>query len=241
LSETLFSAFKLFPKLKKRLRNIFIAGLLVTIPIAFTYFILNFLFKKLDNALSPYFTKFLMLLGTPVTEGFRLPGVGVFMTVVIIFLVGLFTTNIFGKKLVQIGEKILARIPIVRSIYTGTKQVATTVLDADIETFNEVVLVEFPRKGLHALGFITCENRGEIQHKIAAEVVNVFVPTTPNPTSGFLVFASRDQIIPLSMTIEEGLKFAISGGIVAPPFSPIEGKVLETKDISDQIDKQTST
>jgi uncharacterized membrane protein len=201
-------------------------------PLAFTFFILNFLFKKLDNALSPYFTKFLITFGTPVAENFRLPGVGVFMTAVIIFLVGLFTTNIFGKKLVQLGEKILARIPIVRSIYTGTKQVVTTILDADIETFNEVVLIEFPRKGLFALGFVTCENKGEIQHKIDDDVVNVFVPTTPNPTSGFLVFSPRNQIIPLSMSIEDGLKFAISGGIVSPPYSSIKGKVLEENDVS---------
>ena len=218
------------------MRNIFIAGLLVTIPIAFTFFILNFLFKKLDNGLSPYFTKLLIFLGASISESFRLPGVGVFMTVVIIFFVGLLTTNIFGKKLVQIGEKILTKIPIVRSIYTGTKQVVTTVLDADIETFKEVVLIEFPRTGLHALGFITCENKGEIQQKISTDVVNVFVPTTPNPTSGFLVFASRNQIIPLSMSIEEGLKFAISGGIVAPPFSSVKGKALKSKYI-DQITK----
>ncbi|MFQ5717698.1 MAG: DUF502 domain-containing protein, partial [Nitrospinales bacterium] len=110
-------------KLKRRMRNIFITGLLVTIPIAFTFFILNFLFNKLDSALSPSFTKVLIYWGVPVSENFRIPGVGVFMTVAIIFLVGLLATNIFGKKLVHLGEKIVEKIPVVRNIYTCTKQV----------------------------------------------------------------------------------------------------------------------
>ena len=213
----------MFIELKRNIRNTFIAGLLVTIPIAFTFFILNFLFKKLDSALSPVFTQILITFGVPITPDFRLPGVGVIMTLVIILLVGIFTTNIFGRELVRLGEKILAKIPVVRSIYTGTKQVVQTILDAEVETFSSVVMVEFPRKGLWALGFITCENKGEIQQKTGEEILNVFVPTTPNPTSGFLVFVPKHQVIVLTMTIEEGLKFAISGGIVAPQY-PSEGQ-----------------
>ncbi|MFQ5673939.1 MAG: DUF502 domain-containing protein [Nitrospinales bacterium] len=227
----------MFIKIKHRIRNVFIAGLLVTIPIAFTFFILNFLFKNLDRALSPAFTKMLIFFGVPIQESFRIPGVGVMMTLIIIFLVGVFTTNIFGKKLVHLGERILQKIPVVRSIYTGTKQVVSTIVDADIETFSKVVLVEFPRKELFAIGFITCENKGEVQARTEEDVVNVFVPTTPNPTSGFLVFASRDQIIELSMSIEEGVKYVVSGGIVSPPFPG--GKeidiraVKQPKDIKD--------
>ena len=206
----------MFHNLKRKIRNTFIAGLLVTIPIAFTFFILNFLFKKLDSTLSPAFTNMLIYFGVSISPEFRIPGVGVVITALIIFLVGVLATNIFGRELVKLGEMIVEKIPVVRSIYTGTKQVAQTILDADIETFSKVVMVEFPRKGLWALGFITCANRGEIQQKTGSEVLNVFVPTTPNPTSGFLVFVPNDQIIELSMTIEEGIKFAISGGIVAP-------------------------
>lgn len=153
------------------------------------------------------------------------------MTVAIIFLIGALATNIFGRELVKLGEKILNKIPVVRSIYTGTKQVVQTILDAQIETFSKVVMVEFPRKGLWAIGFITCENRGEIQHLTGQEVLNVFVPTTPNPTSGFLVFAPKDQIIELSMTIEEGLKFAISGGIVSPSYPPSDQETVEVQSI----------
>ena len=196
----------------------------MTIPIAFTFFILNFLFNKLDNALSPAFTSTLIYFGVPISPSFRIPGVGVIITILIIFLIGVLATNIFGRELVKLGEMIVEKIPVVRSIYTGTKQVAQTVLDADIETFSKVVMVEFPRKGLWALGFITCENKGEIQYKTGAEIINVFVPTTPNPTSGFLVFAPKDQIIELTMTIEEGLKFAISGGSVAPPYLPSDNE-----------------
>ena len=205
-------------RLKRRIRNIFIAGLLVTIPIAFTFFLLNFLFKNLDRALSPLFTKTLIFVGVPVEESFRIPGVGVVMTLIIIFLVGVFTTNIFGKKLVHYGENILQKIPVVRSIYTGTKQEVSTIVDADIETFNQVVLVEFPRRDLFAIGFITCENKGEVQAQIEENVVYVFIPTTPNPASGFLVFVPNDQVIELSLTFEEVIKYVVSGGIVSPPF-----------------------
>ena len=223
----------MFNNLKRNIRNTFIAGLLVTIPIAFTFFILNFLFNKLDSTLSPVFTKTLITFGVPITPDFRIPGVGVIMTLIIIFLVGVLTTNIFGRELVRLGEKILAKIPFVRSVYTGTKQVVQTVLDADAETFSSVVMIEFPRKGLWALGFITCENKGEVQQKTGEEILNVFVPTTPNPTSGFLVFAPKDQIIELTMTIEEGLKFAISGGIVAPPYPPDAQEPIEVQSMKD--------
>ena len=223
----------MFTNLKRNIRNTFIAGLLVTIPVVFTFFILNFLFKKLDSALSPVFTQILIAIGIPITSNFRIPGVGVIMTLVIIFLAGVFATNIFGREFVRLGEKILAKIPVVRSVYIGTKQVVQTILDAEIETFSKVVMIEFPREGLWALGFITCENKGEIQQKTGGEILNVFVPTTPNPTSGFLVFASKDQVIDLSMTIEEGLKFAISGGIVAPPYPPEGQEQIEVQSMKD--------
>lgn len=205
---------------KRRLRNIFITGLLITVPIAFTYFILNFLFTKLDNLLSPAVTKILIYYGAPLSEGFRIPGLGVTLTVLIIFLVGVFTTNIFGKKLLTLGEKIVAKIPIVRNIYTGTKQVVTTIAQADTDAFREVVLIEFPRKGLYAVAFVTTPAKGEIRSLTGDDFITVFVPTTPNPTSGFLIFTSRTKVTKLSMTIEEGIKLVISGGIVTPAFNP---------------------
>lgn len=200
------------------MRNIFITGLLVTLPIAFTIFILNFLFKTLDNWLSPSITKLLILAGAPILEDFRVPGLGVAATVFIIFLVGVLTKNIFGAKLVQLGEMIVEKIPIVRNIYTGAKQVVTTIAHTDTNAFSRVVLVEFPRKGIHAMGFVTSETKGEVQALTEGDVVSVFVPTTPNPTSGFLVFLPQNDIIDLTMSVEDGIKLIISCGIVTPKF-----------------------
>ncbi|OGW14434.1 MAG: hypothetical protein A3K09_03990 [Nitrospinae bacterium RIFCSPLOWO2_12_FULL_47_7] len=221
--------------IKHRFRTFFIAGLLITLPIAFTFFILSFLFKGLDNSLSPLFTELLIFLGAPVAKDFQIPGVGVFMTLVIIFFVGVLATNIFGEKLVHWGESIVARIPVVRSIYTGVKQVVTTIIQTDANAFSKCVLVEFPRKGVYALGFITSEAKGEIQMKTEEQVCNVFVPTTPNPTSGFLIFIPQNELIDMEMSIEDGLKLIISGGIVVPPFDPAKAARIEngrpTKDI----------
>lgn len=213
--------------IKHRLRTFFIAGLLITLPIAFTFFILNFLFKSLDNSFSPLFIQLLIFLGAPVPKESHIPGVGVVMTFIVIFLVGVLATNIFGKKLLQWGESIVAKIPVVRSIYTGVKQVVTTVIQTDAKSFSKSVLVEFPRKGVYALGFITSEAKGEIQIKTAEHVCNVFVPTTPNPTSGFLIFVPKNELIDLEMSIEDGLKLIISGGIVVPPFDPAQAARIE--------------
>ena len=201
--------------LKRRIRNVFLTGFLVTLPIALTVFIFTFLFKNLD-ALSPTFTRWLILLGAPLPEGYRIPFLGVFMTFLIILLVGALTTNIFGNKLLHLWERIIGKIPFVRRIYTGTKQVVKSIATADTKSFRKVVLIEFPRKGVHAIGFITGETRGELKRLTGEHHFNVFVPTTPNPTSGFLIFADSGEVIELDMTIEEGVKYVVSGGIVNP-------------------------
>jgi uncharacterized membrane protein len=201
--------------LKRRIRNVFLTGFLVTLPIALTVFIFIFLFKNLD-ALSPTFTRWLILLGAPLPEGYRIPFLGAVMTFLIIILVGALTTNIFGNKLLHLWERIIGKIPFVRRIYTGTKQVVKSIATADTKSFRKVVLIEFPRKGIHAIGFITGKTRGELKHLTSENHFNVFVPTTPNPTSGFLIFADSGEVIELDMTIEEGVKYVISGGIVNP-------------------------
>ena len=201
--------------LKRRIRNVFLTGFLVTLPIALTVFIFIFLFKNLD-ALSPTFTRWLILLGAPLPEGYRIPFLGAVMTFLIIILVGALTTNIFGNKLLHLWERIIGKIPFVRRIYTGTKQVVKSIATADTKSFRKVVLIEFPRKGIHAIGFITGKTRGELKHLTSENHFNVFVPTTPNPTSGFLIFADSGEVIELDMTIEEGIKYVISGGIVNP-------------------------
>ena len=201
--------------LNRRIRNIFLAGLLVALPISLTIFILSFLFRSLDT-LSPVFTHWLILLGAPLPQGYQIPFLGVVMTFVIIFLVGAVTTNIFGKKLLHLWEEIIEKIPFVRRIYKGTKQVVSSFATMDTTSFTKVILIEFPRKGAHAIGFVTGKTRGEIKHLTSDNHLKVFVPTTPNPTSGFIIFAEPNEFIELDMTIEEGIKFVISGGIVSP-------------------------
>lgn len=206
----------LFSNIRYKLRNLFIAGLLVTLPISITFFILTFLFTKLDSLLSPFFVKFFILIGLPLREGQFGPGLGFAATILIIFFTGLITKNIIGKKLFHLGEVLVEKIPIARSIYSGAKQIIETVTKSPVDTFNKVVMIEYPRKGLFSLGFVTCEARGEIQEISDEYVVNVFVPTTPNPTSGLLVFVAKKELIPLSMSVEEGIKLVVSGGIVTP-------------------------
>ena len=200
-------------RIKRRIRNIFITGILITLPIAITFFILKFLFQNLD-ALSPVFTDLLIQAGAPIPEGFRIPFLGFFMTFLIILLVGVLTTNIFGKQVVHLGETLVEKIPFVRRIYSGTKQVVVAFANADTDSFKKVVLIEFPRKGIHAIGFVTGEAKGEVQQHTNSQYINVFVPTTPNPTSGFLVFVPPEEVQEIAMSIEDGVKYVISGGIV---------------------------
>ena len=199
----------------RRFRNVFLTGFLVTLPIALTVFILNFLFKSLD-ALSPIFTHWLILLGAPLPNGYRVPFLGVIMTFVIVFFVGALTTNIFGKKLLQFWEGIVEKIPFVRRIYKGTKQVVSSFVTMDTKSFTKVVLIEFPRKGAHAIAFVTGKTCGELQRLTSDNHINIFIPTTPNPTSGFVIFTDPSEVIELDMSIEEGIKYVVSGGIVTP-------------------------
>ena len=203
----------MFKKLQRRIRNIFITGLLITLPIALTYFILQFLFKNLD-ALSPVFTKILIDMGAPIPEGYRIPALGLVITLLIVLAVGWFTTNFFGKQMINLGESIVEKIPFVRKIYKGSKQVVQSIAHADTTAFRKVVLLEFPRRGMLAIGFVTGSARGEVQEYTREDVLNVFVPTMPNPTSGFLVFAPPEELTEIDMSIEDGIKYVVSGGIV---------------------------
>ena len=211
-------------KFQRRLRNVFITGLLITLPIALTWFILQFLLKNFD-ALSPVFTRMLIQLGAPIPEGFRIPFLGLMVTLLIVLAVGWLTTNFFGKKLFELGELMIEKIPFVRRIYKGSKQVVSSIAEADTSTFRKVVLIEFPRRGLLAIGFVTGESRGEVQRITRENMLNVFVPTMPNPTSGFLIFPPPEELTEVSMTIEEGIKYVVSGGLVTPPVL----KIIEAK------------
>ncbi|MBI1206809.1 MAG: DUF502 domain-containing protein [Azospirillum sp.] len=200
-----------------RLRAYFLAGVLVTAPIAITIYLAWVIVELIDNTVST-------LIPAPYNAGqylpFTVPGLGVLFVLVALTVIGMFTAGYVGKLVVRIGESIVERMPVVRSIYGALKQIFVTVLANKSTAFREVVLLEYPRLGVWSLGFITGPPLRQIQELTCEEVVNVFIPTTPNPTSGYLLFVPRKDMIPLDMTIEEGLKMLISGGIVLPPERP---------------------
>jgi uncharacterized membrane protein len=201
------------PSLMGRLRAYFLTGVIVTAPITITIFLVWQFLTFLDT----HVAGLLPARYNPETYlPFSLPGLGLLLMLAFLTLVGMLTAGLAGRTLVRMGERLLSRMPIVRSVYGTLKQIFETVLAQKSRSFREVVLVEYPRRGLAAIGFVTGPTRGEIQARSQEEMVNVFLPTTPNPTSGFLLFVPRRDLIHLDMTIEEGMKMVISGGIVGP-------------------------
>ena len=191
----------------KKIRQLFVRGLFALLPTALTIYVLYFLFSLLDSLIGNYIKAL---------TGITIPGTGAIASIILIFLTGLIVTNVVGKKLFEFGERLLHKIPIVTKIYFGIKQIISAFSMQGKKAFNQVVLVEYPRKGIYAIGFLTGECRGEVQDKTAARLMNVFVPTTPNPTSGFLLLIPDNEIIHLDMTVEQGLKLIVSAGVVTP-------------------------
>ena len=202
------------PSLLARLRAYFLTGVIVTAPISITIFLVwqfvSFVDSQVGGLIPERYNPETYL-------PFSLPGLGLLVMLAFLTLVGMLTAGLAGRTLVRLGERLLSRMPIVRSVYGTLKQIFETVLAQSSRSFREVVLIEYPRRGIGAIGFVTGPTRGEVQDKADEELVNVFLPTTPNPTSGFLLFVPRKDLIHLDMSIEEGIKLVISGGIVAPP------------------------
>ncbi|MBM3582917.1 MAG: DUF502 domain-containing protein [Alphaproteobacteria bacterium] len=200
-------------RLHARLRTYFLTGIVVTAPISLTIYLIVLFIDFVDSRVIPLFPPRY----NPETYlPFSVPGLGILIMVVLLMLVGALSVGLVGRTFMRMGERIVNRTPIVRSIYGALKQVFETVLSDKSKAFREVVLVEF-RPGIWAMGFVTNTTTGEIQNRTTDEVVNVFVPTVPNPTTGLLLFVPRTHLIPLEMTPEEGAKMLISGGIVTPP------------------------
>lgn len=195
------------------IRRYLISGLLVWIPVIVTILIVKFILDLLSKSL---------LLLPPAWQpdvifGFHVPGVGVVLTIVVILLTGIFAANFIGQRLVQFGDKMMTRIPLVRSIYTGVKQVTETVFKPGGQSFRKVLLVEFPCPGVWSIAFQTSEVSNMINGYAAGELmVSYFIPTTPNPTSGFLMMAPKSQVKELDMSVDQALKFVISLGVVQP-------------------------
>ena len=147
----------------------------------------------------------------------HIPGLGLILVVILVFVVGLLTRNFIGRKIVKLGENIVDRIPLVRILYTGVKQLLEPLFLQKTNAFKRVALIEYPRRGVHVIGFVTGESKGEVQSKTSKDMMNVFVPTTPNPTSGFYILIPEDEVVYLNMSVEDAFKLIISGGIVSPP------------------------
>jgi uncharacterized membrane protein len=200
--------------LARRLRNYFLAGLLVAAPVGITFWLAWKFISFVDNAVRPY----IPVRWNPESYlPFAVPGLGLVVVLMVLTLVGAVTKGYLGRLITQVSERAISQLPIVRSVYSWTQQVFETVLSQKSTAFREVVLVEYPNRGTWAIGFITGRTEGEVQELTAETVVNVFVPATPNPTTGFLLFIPERDIHHLDLSVEDGIKLVISSGIVSPP------------------------
>lgn len=189
----------------KKLKQLFIRGLLAFIPLVVTIYVLNLMFTFLDGLLRLFVRDIF---------GIVIPGVGALASIILIFIIGFIVTNVLGARIIGFVEKLLHNVPIVPRIYFAIKQIIDAFSMQGKHSFRKVAMVEYPRKGIYSLGFIISDCRAEIQAVSNKKLINVFVPTTPNPTTGFLVMLPEDEIITLDMTVEDGLKLILSAGMV---------------------------
>ncbi|MEW5888791.1 MAG: DUF502 domain-containing protein [Pseudomonadota bacterium] len=195
------------------MKKYFITGLLIWVPLAITVWVLHLIVSTMDQTI-------LLLPQAMRPErlfGFSVPGMGVILTLFVVFLTGLVTANIIGQRLVRFWEGVLGRIPVVKSVYYSVKQVSDTLFSASGEAFRKALLVQYPREGSWTIAFLTGQPGGDVVNHLSGEYVSVYVPTTPNPTSGFFLMMPRADVIELDMSVDEALKYIISMGVVAPP------------------------
>jgi len=193
-------------------KKYFITGLLIWIPLVITIWVLKLVVDTLDQSL-------LLLPEQWRTESFlgvHIPGLGVILTLVIVFATGVFATNFFGAQLVRLWHGILHRIPVVNSIYSSVKQISDTLFSSSGQAFRKALLVQWPREGMWTIAFLTGTPGGDVVNHLPEDFVSVYVPTTPNPTGGYFVMVARKDVIELDMTVDAALKYIISMGVVAP-------------------------
>jgi uncharacterized membrane protein len=199
-------------------RRIFLAGLLILLPLVITYLLIAFLFNIFASVGAPLVTGLFQLLDADLPAYPLVPVVNLLLSLAVIFFLGLVGTNILGRRILTRFEGLLLRLPLVRTIYSSTKQVVAT-FNEPTRGFQRVVLLEYPRKGIWTLGLVATERRDSLHLFSSDQVLSVFIPTTPNPTSGYLVIVSPDDVKDLDFSVEEALKFIISGGIVGKDFA----------------------
>ena len=202
-----------FFKLGAKLRAYLFTGILVTAPVAITFYMaykfVVWVDRLVGHLIPPQYSPDNYL-------PFTIPGLGLVILLVALTLIGMFFAGFLGRFFLSLGEWIVFKVPLVSSIYSVLKQIFETFFSSKTQAFSKVVLLEYPRKGIWILGFVSSELKGEIRGQFDREMLNVFIPTTPNPTSGFLIFVPKEDTIELEMGVEEGIKFVISGGLVEP-------------------------
>ena len=197
---------------KSSVKRYFIAGLLIWVPLVITLWVLDLLVSAMDRSLlllpEQYHTQ--SWLGT------HIPGLGVLLTLLVVFVTGVLVANIIGQRLVRFGERVLARIPVFNSIYHSVKQVSDTVFSPSGQAFRKALLVQYPRQGTWTIAFLTGKPGGDVANHLSGDYVSVYVPTTPNPTSGFFLMLPKSDVIELDMTVDEALRYVISMGVAIP-------------------------
>jgi len=199
-----------------RVVNYFLTGLVIVGPVGLTAYIAWWFVRSVDGFVKPMIPAYL----DPDTYiGFHIPGYGVLVAVVAIMVFGFLTANLVGRSLVQFGERLLSRLPMISTLYRALKQIFETVVTQSSSSFREVGLIQYPREGLWALVLISTQAKGEVQDKVHGDtIMSVFLPTTPNPTSGYLLFVPRKDIVILDMSTEDAAKMIISAGLVSPEY-----------------------
>lgn len=192
-----------------KIKKYLVTGIIALLPAAASIYMLFIIIQFMDNIFAGILSTLL---------GKRIPGLGLIFTLAIILVAGFLASNYIGRAILRIGEFIICKIPILNNIYKTVKQIIDAFYSGDNKSFKEVIMIEYPRKGIYALGFLTGISKGEVQEKTCEDVINVFLPTTPNPTSGFLLFVPKKDVVFLDMSVEDGLKLIISGGVVVPPY-----------------------
>ena len=194
------------------MRKYFVTGLLILVPLAITIWVLNLIISTMDQSL--------LLLPErwrpEAVVGFHIPGLGTMLTLLVIFLTGLATRNFVGKRIVWAWEALLIRIPVVRSIYSSVKQVSDTLFSSSGNAFRKAVLIPYPHENSYTIAFLTGVPGGDVKNHLVGEYVSVYVPTTPNPTSGFFLMMEKSRVVELDMTVDAALKYIVSMGVVAP-------------------------
>lgn len=193
-------------------KRYFITGLLVLVPLVITIWVLKALLGLMDQSLLLLPTSWRPLAQT----GYDIPGIGALLTLLIVFVTGMIATNFFGKRIILFWESLLSRVPVVKSIYYSVKQVSDTLFSDSGQAFRKALLVQYPREGSWTIAFMTGQPGGDVVNHLKGEYVSVYVPTTPNPTSGFFLMMPKADVVELDMSVDEALKYIISMGVVAP-------------------------